>query len=219
MILILLGPPGAGKGTQARMLMDKHGLVQLSTGDMLRETVKHGGPIGEKLSRIMEAGQLVPDDLMIDMIDDRLDQDDCKTGAILDGFPRTVGQAKALDEMLERKGRKLDAVVQLKVEDEPLIRRITGRFTCAKCGEGYHEDFKAPTEDGVCDKCGNTEFSRRKDDNEETVRARLEQFHEMTAPILPYYEERGTLRSVDGMGEIMEVFTAVETAIGKKAIA
>jgi len=202
MNLILLGPPGAGKGTQARRLEDTRGLVQLSTGDMLRALVASGSPLGQQAKEIMAAGKLVPDELVIQMISDRIDQPDVKNGFILDGFPRTVAQADALDRMLADKGLKLDHVIEMKVDDAALVERITGRYTCAKCGKGYHETFEKPKVDGVCDSCGGTEFKRRADDNAETVKTRLDQYHAQTAPILPYYRERGVLKSVDGMADI-----------------
>lgn len=205
MNLILLGPPGAGKGTQAKILEDSHGVVQLSTGDMLRELVAKGGPLGEQAKEIMGAGKLMPDELMVQMISERIEQPDCAKGLILDGFPRTVPQAEALDGMLADKGLKLDAVVLMDVDDAILTERITGRFTCAKCGAGYHDTFNKPKVDGVCDACGSTEFKRRADDNAETVKTRLDAYHKQTAPILPYYERKGVLRKVDGMAAIDEV--------------
>ena len=210
MNIILLGPPGAGKGTQAKMIVDKRGIVQLSTGDMLRDAVKSGSALGQKAKALMEAGELVPDDLVIGIIDSRLDEPDCAKGFILDGFPRTIAQAEALDDLLDKKDLALHAVIKMDVDEEALTRRISGRFSCASCGQGYHDDFQKPAKDGICDKCGSTDFIRRKDDNAETVRSRLEVYHNQTAPILPYYEARGTLKSVDGMAAIDQVSAAID---------
>ena len=213
MNLILLGPPGAGKGTQAKRLEDRHGLVQLSTGDMLRAVVASGVPLGQQAKEIMAAGKLMPDELMIEMIADRISKPDCATGFILDGFPRTVPQAEALDRMLGEKGLKLDHVIEMKVDDAALVERITGRYTCAKCGQGYHDKFQTPKADGVCDVCGSTEFTRRADDNAETVTTRLAAYHKQTAPILPYYKERGVLETVDGMADIDVVTDQIEALL------
>jgi adenylate kinase len=213
MNLILLGPPGAGKGTQAKRLEDRHGLIQLSTGDMLRVVVASGVPLGQQAKEIMAAGKLMPDELMIEMIADRISKPDCATGFILDGFPRTVPQAEALDRMLEDKGLKLDHVIEMQVDDAALVERITGRYTCAKCGQGYHDTFQKPKVDGVCDVCGSTEFTRRADDNAETVTTRLAAYHKQTAPILPYYKERGVLEAVDGMADIDVVTEQIETLL------
>ena len=210
MNLILLGPPGAGKGTQARRLEDTRGLVQLSTGDMLRAMVAEGGPLGQQAKDIMSAGKLMPDELMVQMIAERISKPDVKNGFILDGFPRTVAQAEALDSMLADKGLKLDHVIEMKVVDDILVDRITGRYTCAKCGKGYHDSFEKPKVEGVCDACGGTEFKRRADDNADTVKTRLAQYHEQTAPILPYYQNRGVLKTVDGMAEIDDVTKQIE---------
>jgi len=212
-ILILLGPPGAGKGTQSQRLVDAYGIVQLSTGDMLRAEVKSGSALGNRVKAIMDAGQLVPDQAIIDMIAGRIGQDDCSNGFILDGFPRTVAQAEALDGMLASQGLKLDHVIEMKVDDGALVERITGRFACAKCGAGYHDTFQKPKIEGVCDVCGSTEFTRRKDDNAETVKSRLEAYHAQTAPLLPYYEAKGLLRTVDGMADIDDVTRALKAIL------
>ncbi len=200
MNLILFGPPGAGKGTQAKRLEEIFGIAQLSTGEMLRSEVAAGSALGQQADDIMQAGGLVPDNLIIDLIDRRLDQDDCRDGFILDGFPRTLGQARALDELLVRKGLALDHVISIEVDDDAMVERITGRFTCATCGAGYHEKFQRPQVEGVCDKCGGTTFERRADDNEATVRSRLQAYHAQTEPILDHY--RLLVRTIDGMASI-----------------
>ncbi|MDR3517347.1 MAG: adenylate kinase [Azospirillaceae bacterium] len=214
MNLILLGPPGAGKGTQAKRLEDRYGLVQLSTGDMLRALVAEGGPLGLEAKTIMDAGRLLPDDLMIRMISERIDQPDCAKGFILDGFPRTVPQAEALDGMLAEKGLVLDTVIEMKVDDAALVERITGRYSCAACGAGYHDQFQKPHIAGICDVCGGTAFKRRADDNAETVKTRLEAYHRQTAPILPYYQARNVLKPVDGMAAIDVVTGQIEAILG-----
>jgi len=203
--IILLGPPGAGKGTQAKRLETERGMVQLSTGDMLRAAVKAGTPTGLKAKAVMEAGQLVSDEIVSGIIGERLDMADTEKGAIFDGYPRTYAQAESLDALLSERGRKLDYVIELLVNEEALVDRVEGRFTCAKCGEGYHDKYKLPKVDGVCDVCGSTEFKRRPDDNAETVRTRMAEYRAKTAPILPFYEEKGLVRRVDGMADIDEV--------------
>lgn len=213
MNLILLGPPGAGKGTQAEAITKKFGLVQLSTGDMLRQAVKAGSPIGLEASAIMEAGGLVPDHIVIKIIAERIAAPDCAKGFILDGFPRTVPQAEALDRMLKEKGLKLDHVIEMTVDEAALIDRIAGRFSCAKCGASYHDRFHRPKAEGVCDVCGSRDFVRRADDRPEAVKIRLDAYRQQTAPILPYYRAEGVLRTVDGMAEIDEVGRQIETIL------
>ena len=210
MNVILLGPPGAGKGTQAKDLAARRGLIQLSTGEMLRSAVQAGTEVGRRAKAVMDAGNLVPDDVVTKIISDRIDQPDCRAGVILDGFPRNLQQAAALDKLLQDKGRKLDAVVELKVDDEKLVERIAGRFTCAKCGEGYHDRFKQPKVAGVCDVCGSTEFTRRRDDKAETVTRRLMVYYRETSPLTGYYFCKGNLRSINGMGSIEEVSKSID---------
>jgi adenylate kinase len=217
MNIILLGPPGAGKGTQAARLVDEYAMVQLSTGDMLRAAVKAGTPTGLQAKAIMDSGGLVSDEVVSDLIGEALDALDLKTGVIFDGYPRTAAQALALDDILSSRGRILDYVIELEVDEDALVERITGRFTCAKCNEGYHDTFKQPAVVGVCDTCGSTEFKRRPDDNEETVRTRMAEYRGKTAPILPIYEARGLLRKVDGMADIAHVNAAIEALMGQAA--
>lgn len=217
MNLILLGPPGAGKGTQSKMLQDFFNIKQLSTGDMLRAEVASGSDVGKQAKSIMDAGGLVSDSLILAMISNRLDQADCANGFILDGFPRTVAQAESLDGMLDDRGIAIDHALELKVDDEAMVTRITGRFTCAKCNAGYHDTFQPTKKPGVCDKCGGTQFSRRADDNAETVRARLAAYHAQTAPISAFYDRKGILKTVDGMAPIDDVgrqLRAILTAKG-----
>ena len=213
MNIILLGPPGAGKGTQAHRLVEQYGMRQLSTGDMLRAAVKAQTDVGIQAKAIMDAGGLVSDDIVSSLIDDELSAMAEDTGAIFDGYPRTRQQAEQLDALLAKHDRKLGRVIELQVDEEALVDRITGRYTCAKCGEGYHDRHKQPKVEGVCDKCGSTEFKRRPDDNEETVRHRMSVYRSETAPILPYYEERGLVARVDGMGSIEEVSSSIDSLL------
>jgi adenylate kinase len=213
MNLILLGPPGAGKGTQAQRLQDSRGLVQLSTGDMLRAAVAAGTEIGKKADAVMKSGALVSDDIVVQIIADRIKQPDCKTGFILDGFPRTVAQAEALDRMLGERRMKLDRVVEMKVVDDVLVDRITGRFTCGKCGAPYHDRNKPTKRPGVCDVCGSTDLRRRADDNAETVKSRLTAYYHQTAPLLPYYKAKGVLRTVDGLAAMGQVTKQIEAVL------
>ena len=213
MILVLLGPPGAGKGTQANQLETERLLVKLSTGDMLRAAVAAGTELGRKAGDIMERGKLVPDDIVIGLIAERLDAGGKGNGFILDGFPRTIAQAEALDRLVTERGKTLDTVIEMQVDDDALVKRITGRFTCADCGEGYHDAFKTQKVPGVCDRCGSTQFVRRRDDNEEVVRSRLEAYHAQTEPLIDYYRSQGRLKSVDGMAEIGAVHRAIARAL------
>ena len=213
MDIILLGPPGAGKGTQSQRLVEHHGMRQLSTGDMLRAAVTAGTPIGLEAKAVMERGELVSDEIVSALIDAELTAMGADVGAIFDGYPRTAAQAEALDAILAKHDRSLDYVIELEVNEDALVDRITGRFTCANCGAGYHDRHKLPKVEGVCDHCGSTEFKRRPDDNEETVRTRMEEYRAKTAPILPGYEERGIVRRVDGMASIDEVTAAIEAIL------
>ena len=215
MNIILLGPPGAGKGTQAKLLEEQRGLKQLSTGDMLRSAVAAGTETGKRAKAVMDRGDLVSDEIVVGIIADRLVAPDVKKGFILDGFPRNTAQAEALDNMLSGKGLKLDAVIEMKVDDEALVERITGRYTCAKCGKGYHDVFEKPKTEGVCDACGSTEFIRRADDNDKTVRDRLGIYNKQTAPLVTYYGARGTLRTIDGMAAISDVTRQIEHVLSK----
>lgn len=214
MNIILLGPPGAGKGTQASHLVDQYGMAQLSTGDMLRAARKAGTPLGDRVAAVMDSGGLVSDDIVDDLIGEKLDSMPRDQGAIFDGYPRTAAQAHSLDRILAERGRTLDYVIELEVDEDALVDRITGRFTCGSCGEGYHDRYKLPEKEGVCDNCGSTEFKRRPDDNEETVRTRMSEYRAKTAPILPIYDERGLVRRIDGMGAIADVTQAIEEIIG-----
>lgn len=209
MNIILLGPPGAGKGTQAKILVAERGMVQLSTGDMLRAVRTSGSELGERFGELMDRGDLIPDDMIIEMIDARLDEPDCRNGAIFDGFPRTSGQAAALDDMLERKNLPLRAVIEMTVDEDALVERITGRYSCENCGAGYHDAFQRPAVEGVCDACGHTSFKRRPDDNAQTVRDRLTVYRRDTAPIIPHYEAQGLIQRVDGMADIDDVRAAI----------
>ncbi len=213
MNIILLGPPGAGKGTQAHRLVDRYGLKQLSTGDMLRAAVKAATPVGLQAKAVMERGELVSDEIVSALIGEELDAMGPDTGAIFDGYPRTEAQAHSLDAILDQRGRTLNHVIELSVDVDALVERITGRFTCANCGKGYHDKFERPKVDGVCDKCGSTEFKRRPDDNEETVRTRMAEYRAKTAPILPIYEARGIVSRVDGMADMDQVTAAIEQVI------
>ena len=213
MNIILLGPPGAGKGTQAQKLQADLGMIQLSTGDMLRAAVAAGSELGKQAKGLMEAGKLVPDDLIVGLIEARIGQPDCAKGFILDGFPRTEAQAEALDKMLAKAGHKLDRVIEMEVDEKALTERVVGRFTCAKCGTGYHDTFKRPKVDGVCDVCGSTQFTRRKDDNAETMKTRMAAYRAQTEPLLPYYSARKVLRKVDGMAGMDEVYRQIRAVL------
>ncbi|QJA05721.1 adenylate kinase [Thermosulfurimonas marina] len=213
MNIVFLGPPGAGKGTQAKRITERYGIPQISTGDMFREHLSKGTELGKKAKEYMEKGQLVPDEIVLSMVEERLKQPDCEKGFILDGFPRTVPQAEALDEMLARWGKKIDYAIAIEVPDEELVKRLTGRRTCKNCGMMYHVIFKPPKVEGKCDACGG-ELYQRPDDNEETVRNRLKVYHESTAPLLDYYEKKGVLHRVDGLGSIDEIFERIVKILG-----
>jgi adenylate kinase len=216
-VLILLGPPGAGKGTQARMLEEDFGLVQLSTGDLLRAAVAAGTEAGKRAKAVMEAGQLVSDEIVLAILKDRMAAPDVAKGVILDGFPRTAGQAAALDHLLADAGLKVTAAISLEVEDEAMIARVAGRFTCATCGEGYHDEFKQPGQAGTCDKCGGTGFKRRADDNAETVRERLQAYHAQTAPLIAHYDRLSVLERVPAMGSIDGIRERLAEIVGRVA--
>ncbi|MFN3719061.1 MAG: adenylate kinase [Rhizobium rhizophilum] len=215
MRLILLGPPGAGKGTQAQRIVEKHGIPQLSTGDMLRAAVSAGTEVGKRAKAVMDAGKLVSDDIVIAIVSERIDAPDCANGFILDGFPRTLVQADATEAMLAGKKLDLSAVIEIRVDDEILADRIAGRYTCANCGAGYHDENLKPKAEGVCDKCGSTHFKRRPDDNRDTVRTRLQAYYKETSPLIGYYHAKGKLHSVDGMGEIDAVTGEIEAILAK----
>lgn len=216
-VLILLGPPGAGKGTQARMLEQDFGLIQLSTGDLLRAAVAAGTEAGRKARAVMEAGQLVSDEIVLAILRDRMAQPDVARGIILDGFPRTDGQAAALDGLLAAAGQCVTAAISLEVDDEAMVGRVSGRYTCADCGEGYHDEFKQPATAGTCDKCGGTAFKRRADDNAGTVRERLKAYHAQTAPLIAYYDGKGVLERIDAMGSIAAIRAALGAIVGRVA--
>jgi len=211
--LILFGPPGAGKGTQAKIIEETYSIPQLSTGDMLRAAVAEKTELGKQAEKIMKSGGLVSDDLIVGMIKDRISKSDCTNGFILDGFPRTNAQADALDQMLQENDSKIDAVIEIKVNDEFIVERICNRFTCSDCGTGYNAKTQTPTKDGVCDKCGGTNFSHREDDNKDTVSERLKTYHRQTAPVLPYYKEKNLHNEVNGMADINEVTSQIKDII------
>ncbi len=215
MEIILLGPPGAGKGTQAALLESAYSMVQLSTGDMLRAAVKAGTPVGLKAKAVMDAGELVSDEIVSGIIGDKLDELGAGVGIIFDGYPRTAAQAEALDEILSARGRSLDHVIELEVDEDALVDRITGRYTCGTCNAGYHDRYKQPKVAGICDECGGTEFKRRVDDTEETVRTRMQEYRNKTAPILPIYDARGIVTRVDGMADIGDVTAAIKAVLLK----
>lgn len=222
MNIILLGPPAAGKGTQAKRIVETRGLAHLSTGAMLRDAIANGSTVGQRAKAVMDDGGLVADEIVIEIVSKRIDEKDCEQGFILDGFPRTLQQADALSELLEEKGKTLDAVVEIQVDDRALVSRIVGRFTCSQCGEGYHYDFKKPASDGICDKCGGTDFQRRSDDTAETLNKRLMEYYKQTSPLIGYYYAKGAHVAVDGMGGIDEISTSIakvldEAVVGAKS--
>lgn len=217
MRLILLGPPGAGKGTQAAWIKERYGIPQLSTGEMLRQAVAKGTEVGRTAKAVMDRGELVSDEVINELVAERVGEWDCRTGFILDGYPRTTAQAEALDGLLAARGHELDGVIEIRVDPLALVERISGRFSCSLCGAGYHDTFRPTAEQGVCDACGGKEFTRRRDDNAATVQTRLDAYYAQTAPLLPYYEARGLLRSVDGMAPIGEVTAEIEAALGGPA--
>lgn len=218
MNIILLGPPGAGKGTQARRLVERHGMVQLSTGDMLRAAQTSGTELGRKVAAVMARGDLVTDDIVIGLIAEQIDGEAGRRGLIFDGFPRTLAQADALEALLTRKGQGLDAVIEMRVEDEALVARVSGRFTCASCGEVYHDATRPTARRGVCDRCGGSEFLRRPDDNADAMRVRLMTYHRSTAPLIGYYHAKGKLRPVDGLGEIAAIADKIEGLLGLREL-
>ena len=215
--IILLGPPGAGKGTQANRLVEQRGMVQLSTGDMLRHEKHAGTALGDRIKSVMDAGELVSDEIVNQLIDEKLSSLAPEEGVIFDGYPRTLGQAESLDTLLLRHGRHLDHVIELVVDEDELVRRISGRFTCAGCGAGYHDTLRPTKVEGVCDSCGGREFKRRADDNEESVRTRMVEYRKKTAPILPYYEQRGLVRPVDGMTSVDGVAAEIAAILDENA--
>ena len=213
MRLILLGPPGAGKGTQAQRLVESHGIPQLSTGDMLRAAVSSGSDIGKRAKAVMDAGRLVSDEIVNQIVSDRIDEEDCRRGFVLDGYPRTLAQADAVEEILSAKNSGLDAVIEIRVDDDILVERIAGRYTCAKCGAGYHDKHLRPEREGICDRCGSTVFKRRPDDNAETLRTRLMAYYKETSPLIGYYYAKGLLHVVDGMRDIDAVTARIEAVL------